>query len=123
MNEMKREQTVRFFAEQIKTCQSCAETLRADGREDEAVFAKVQANVYDIFRTVFNVAVETAGQDDRKAVQFFLIRLRQIPQSWHTSLANAQQHGQIQKAHIEHVKLDTVEEIQKKFEEIWEGIT
>lgn len=120
MNETKRNETISYFTEQIACYKAQAKALDADDRADEAVFAKVQKNVYDIFSTIFSVAVETAGQDDGKVVQFFLTRLQQIPQSWHTALANAQQHGEIQKAHIEQIKLDAVGRIQAEFERIWE---
>lgn len=123
MNEAKRNQTIRFFADRMENCKSIAQQLCRDDREDEAVFAKIQRNVYDIFNTIFSAAVKTAGQDDEKVVQFFLIRLRQIPQSWHTALANAEQHGETEKAHIERIKLDAVAEIKTEFARVWEVST
>ena len=120
MNEAKRNETIRFFADRMEYCKSIAQQLRSDDREDEAVFAKIQLNIYHIFNSVFSVAIETAGQDDEKVVQFFLIRLWQIPQSWHTALANAEQHGEVEKAHIERMKLDAVAEIKTAFARIWE---
>lgn len=123
MSELKRENTTSFFADRIVQCKKLAQELASDDRADEAVFAKVQMNVYDIFNTIFSVAVKTSGQDDQKVVQFFLTRIQQIPQSWHTALANAEQHGETEKAHIERIKLDVVAEIQKEFEKIWEVST
>ena len=123
MNDMKRENTVSYFADRIAQHKKLAQELTSDDRADEAVFAKVQMNVYDIFNTIFSVAVKTSGQDDQKIVQFFLLRIQQIPQSWRTALANAEQHGETEKAHIERIKLDVVAEIQKEFERIWEVST
>ena len=123
MNDMKRENTVNYFADRIAQYKRLAQELTSDDRADEAVFAKVQMNVYDIFNTIFSVAVKTSGQDDQKIVQFFLTRIQQIPQSWHTALANAEKHGETEKAHIERIKLDVVAEIQKEFERIWEVST
>lgn len=120
MNEIKREKTVSYFADRIADCKRNAQTLTADDRTDEAVFAKVQMNVYDIFLTVFSVAVNSSGEDDQKLVQFFLTRIQQIPQSWHTALANAEQHGETEKAYIERIKLETVSEIKNEFARIWE---
>ena len=120
MNKTKRNETIRFFADRMENYKSIAQQLHSDNREDEAVFAKIQFNVYHIFSTIFSVAIETAGQDDEKVVQFFLIRLQQIPQSWHTNLTNAEHHREMEKAHIERVKLDAVSEIQNEFERIWE---
>ena len=123
MNEVKKERTVSYFADRIANCKKMAHVLAADDRADEAVFAKIQMNVYDIFSTIFSVAINTSGLDDQKIVQFFLTRIHQIPQSWHTTLANAEQHGETEKAHIERIKLNTVAEIQKEFAEIWEVTT
>lgn len=123
MNDMKRENTVSYFTDRIAQHRKLVQELTSDDRADEAVFAKVQMNVYDIFNTIFSVAVKTSGQDDQKVVQFFLLRIQQIPQSWRTALANAEQHGETEKAHIERIKLDVVAEIQKEFERIWEVST
>lgn len=123
MNDMKRENTVSYFADRIGQHRKLVQELTSDDRADEAVFAKVQMNVYDIFNTIFSVAVKTSGQDDQKVVQFFLLRIQQIPQSWHTALANAEQHGETEKAHIERIKMDVVAEIQKEFDRIWEVST
>ena len=123
MNETKRENTVSYFADRIARCKKLAQELHSDDRADEAVFAKVQMNIFDIFNTIFSVAVKSAGQDDAKVVQFFLTRIQQIPQNWHNALADAQQHGETEKAHIERLKLDVVTEIQKEFERIWEVST
>lgn len=120
MNEAKRENTVSYFADRIAHCKKMAKELNSDDRADEAVFAKVQMNVYDIFNTIFSVAVKNSGQDDQKVVEFFLTRIQQIPQSWHAALANAEQRGETEKAHIERIKLDTVAEIEKVFGTIWE---
>ncbi len=121
MNEAKIEETVRYFSERIEQYKARTQALTADDRADEAVFARIQMNVYDIFGTIFSVAVKTNGQDDEKTVQFFLSKLQQIPQSWHTALANAEAHGETEKAHIERVKLDAVAEIRTEFTRIWEG--
>ena len=120
MNEQKRNETDRYFQEQTCRYAALSQELNRDHRVDEVVFAKVQGNVYDIFSAVFSAAVKTCGQDDEKAVQFFLTKLQQIPQNWHTALATATEHGETEKAYIEQLKLDTATEIQNEFLKIWE---
>ena len=120
MNETKREKTVRYFSEQIEQYKARARELTADDRADEAVFARVQGNMYDAFAAVFSAAVKTHGRDDEKVVQFFREKLRQIPRNWHKALENARTHGEMEKAHLGSLKLDAVSEIQRTFEEIWE---
>ena len=119
MNEIKIKHVHDYFEEKIAACRADIVALYADHRGDEAAFVKVKMNVYDIFATVFSAALKNSG-DDVQLCQFFLARLSQIPQNWHTSLANAEAHGEVEKAHIEHIKLDTADEIQRTFTSIWE---
>lgn len=119
MTERKINETIRFFTEQMDNYKSIAQRCHSDDREDEAVFAKIQCNVYGIFNSVFSVAVETAGQEEGKTAEFFLTRMEQIPRSWHTALANAEQRGETEKAHIERLKLDAVAKIRAEFARIW----
>jgi len=120
MNETKHNTTVGYFTERIDHFKNLIRCLNSDDRTDEAVFAKIQMNVYDIFNTIFSAAIKTSGQNDGEAVQFFLTKLDQIPKNWRNSLAGAQAHGDAEKAHIERIKLDTAEEIGKVFKKIWE---
>lgn len=120
VEERKRELTERYFADRIEEYRNRARELRADDREDEAVFARVQMNVYEIFQTVFSVAVKNAGQEDSRVVSFFLTRIRQIPENWRRALALEEQQGNPEKAHIEGLKLAVAREIQGEFERIWE---
>ena len=120
MNEDKQNKMIRYFAEQTESCKAAAQHLQNDDRADEAVFAKIRLNIYEIFNTVFSVAVTTAGPDADKIAAFFLARLRQIPQSWHAALAAAEAHGETEKVLIERIKLETAAEIQKEFETVWE---
>lgn len=120
MNQQKREKTTRYFANQISDCKERARALSLDDRTDEAVFAKIETNVYEIFNSVFSVAVRTAQEDDQTLVQFFLTRIQQIPLNWQTALENAKQHGETEKVHVEQLKLDAVAAIKAEFEQIWE---
>lgn len=119
MNEIKITETVNYFADQINRCKALAKELESDHRADEAVFAKIQMNVYDIFRTVFSAGQKKVGEDERMLVAFFLTRLQEISQSWHTALMAARQHDETEKAYIETIKLETAAEIKTKFNQIW----
>lgn len=109
------------FAEKIARCEQRGMELRADNREDEAVFEKVRANVYDIFRTVLSAGVRTCGQDADGFRHFFDLRIQQIPTSWQASLEKARAHQDTAKVHLEEIKLAAVAEIRETFDTIWEG--
>lgn len=112
---------VAYMDEQIALCAQRADALRADARADEANFEKIRSNIYDVFRTVARVAQEQCGQDAAALRRFFAERLEKIPASWHASLQKAEAHRDADKAHIEHIKLDTVRDIGERFARIWEA--
>lgn len=120
MDQQKIEKTVRYFENQICQCKGRVQLLTLDDRRDEAVFAKIETNVYEIFNSVLSAAVRTTEGDDQALVQFFLTRIQQIPLNWQAALENAKKHGEMEKAYIEQLKLDVVVAIKGEFERIWE---
>ena len=122
MNESKRNQIHRYFRSAKDECQSQIAALQADCRSDEAVFAKIRLNVFDIFHTVFSAGEKAAGEDDCKLTAFFRERLARIPESWRTALEKAEGHGKTEAAHIERIKLDVVAQIEQEWTRIWEEV-
>jgi hypothetical protein len=100
-----------WLEQKAEACRREQAALRSDMRGDEANFSAIRANIYDIFRTVLAVAEQTAGNDAERAARFFEKKLEEIPRSWRTSLEKAQAHGDVEKAHVERIKLDALEEI------------
>ncbi len=86
--------------ERIADCEATQAALIRDGRNDEATFMQIRKNVYNIFLT--------AGRALKGDMTALKIRLERIPEPWEKSLQAAQAHDDIQKAHIEQIKLDTV---------------
>lgn len=110
-----------WFEEKIALYGKRNQELNGDGRTDEAVFEKIKANIYDVFRTVLSVAVKT-GKEDADAVKtFFVQRAEQIPEGWAVALEKAREHNDTVRMQTEQIKLDTVQEIREKFSKIWEG--
>lgn len=109
-----------YFDRQIALCEQCNQELLADDRADEAAFEKIKANVYDIFRTVLSAAVKSHGDDAEAVKRFFLLRIEQIPSNWAAACRKAMEHDDAVKMQIEQIKLDTVSEIRKTFETVWE---
>ena len=114
-------QITTYFEERIAACQAAAAALTADNRADEAVFEKIRLNVFDIFRTVYNAGEKVSGGDGAKQLDFLRNRLEGIPSSWQKALEAALVHGNSEKAHIEQIKLEAVEEIRRKVTEWGEG--
>lgn len=113
-----RQQQVRsYFQGRISECTRRERELAADDRGDEAVFARVQANVFQIFQTVFNRVM--AMEEEKRAGALFLQKLEQIPQAWRDSYGAASEYGQSEKMHLEAVKLEAASEIKDAFLRIW----
>lgn len=120
MNEQKRK-LVSWFDEQITVCKQRSELFAADDRMDEGNMEKIRANVYEIFKTIFSVAEKTCGEDNLAIKHFFLQKAEQIPVNWETACEKAREHGDVEKMHIESIKIDTIREIKDMFLQIWEG--
>lgn len=121
MIEQKVSKLNRYFEEQIAMCNQRNKKLLDDERTDEATFEKVKANVYDIFRTIFSVAVKTSKGDPDAVRRFFVQKIEQIPSSWVTAYDKAKQHNDTVKMCLEEIKLDTIGEIKENFAKTWEG--
>lgn len=120
MMEQKISKMNAYFEQQIALCRQRSEELITDERADEAVFEKIKANLYDIFRTVLSAA-QKAGSGDPEAVrQFFIRKTQQIPSGWAAAHAAAKQHGDPVKLQIEQIKLDAAADIRQTFVKFWE---
>lgn len=112
-----------YLEEQIAACEQRSMMLIADDHMDEGHFEKVRANVYGIFKTILSVAEQVCGKDDPAKKRFFLQKTEQIPTSWMASYEKAKQYGDVEKMHIERIKLDTIQEIKDMCVQIWEETT
>lgn len=108
-----------FFEERIAECGQRKQALLADNREDEGTFETIRANIYDIFRTVFSVAVKNGGENGENVQSFFAARIRQIPSNWVAAQEKARAHQEEDKAYLEQIKLDAVADIRENFAKIW----
>ncbi len=110
-----------WFGEKIALCGRRNQELNENGRTDEAIFEKVKANIYDVFRTVLSVAVKTGNGDSDAVKTFFVQRAEQIPAGWAAALEKAKEHHDTVRMQTEQIKLDTIFEIREEFARIWEG--
>ena len=109
------ERTQQYLTAQLQQHRAEAASLSADGRGDEAVFARIRANVCEIFSSVWNAAPVDGKQE------FFLTKIAQIPQNWRTAKQQAEANGPYEKAHIESLKLDTAAALEAGVRTIWEA--
>lgn len=109
-----------YFSRQIEGCGQREQALRADERKDEAVFERIRANVYDIFRTTLSAAARARGEDAQGVQAFFQQRMKAIPAAWETARQEAERYGDDNRALLECIKLETAKEIETQFAQTWE---
>lgn len=98
---------------QIAACAVRKKALCADEKKDEANFEQIRMNVYNIFKSVLSVAAAYSSEDAQDA--FFERRLETIPQAWHEALAKAEAYQDVERAQIERIKLEALENIRGHF--------
>lgn len=118
MNEQQRK-FASWLEEQAAACKQRGRLLAEDDRTDEGNFEKIRANVYEIFKAVLSAAGKVCGEDNAAKRRFFLEKAEQIPASWAASCENAKQNDDVEKMHIERIKLDTIQEIKAMCAQIW----
>ena len=88
--------------------------LEAEGRKDDANFARVRTNIYDVCRTVSQALADRPGAGTG-AVRAQLERFRA---GWSAALEKAKQHEDVQAAAVEETKLAALKDITAHFPEV-----
>ena len=88
-------------------------SLEADGRRDEANFARVRANIYDVCKTVTLALLDRPGA----GVPAIEARLEGFRKTWGEALLKAREHGNADAAAVEEVKLEALADAAARFEE------
>ena len=88
--------------------------LTAEGRTDDANFAKVRTNIYDVCRTVSRTLTDRPGAG-RNAIAAQLERFRT---AWGAALEKAKQHDDVSGIAVEEIKLTALEDVIAHFREV-----
>ena len=88
--------------------------LRAEGRADDADFARVRANIYDVCKTVSKVHMNRPG-GGTAAVKGMLLRFEN---EWGAALQKAKENGDVKKTAVEEIKLSALADVIKKLGEV-----
>ncbi len=92
-------------------------SLLADGRKDDADFAKVRTNIYDVCRTVSQALINRPGAGT-EAIRAQLERFRT---EWGIALEKAKQYDNINRITVEETKIAALEDIIAHFREVSEA--
>ena len=105
---------IEYLTQQIEAGKNDIAGLEADGRQDEADFAKVRVNIYDVCKTVTNALINRPGAG-AEAVKAQLLRFRS---TWNTALEKAREHGDVRNIVVEETKLQALEDVIAHFPEV-----
>ena len=104
---------VKEFIESLKAENAAlnkkAAALRAENKADEAVFATVRANVYDICATVCGVKMKTGD------IEGFGAMLDRFEGEWGASLQAAEKQDNAKKICVEQTKLEALADVRARF--------
>ena len=92
-------------------------SLLADGRKDDANFAKVRTNIYDVCRTVSQALINRPGA----GTEAIRAQLERVRTEWGIALEKAKQHDNISGIAVEETKLAALEDIIAHFREASEA--
>ena len=108
---------ITYLSSKVEEGKAETASLLADGRTDDANFAKVRTNIYDICRTISQTLINRPGAGTG-AVRAQLERFRA---EWGAALEKAKQHDNINGIAVEETKLAALDDIIAHFQEATEA--
>ena len=88
--------------------------LTADGRTDDANFAKIRTNIYDVCRTVSRTLADRPGA----GIDAIAAQMERFRATWGAALEKAKQHDDISGIAVEETKLAALEDVIAHFREV-----
>ena len=88
--------------------------LEASGRKDDANYAKVRMNIYDVCQTVSRALTDRPGA----GISAVKAQLERFHATWNAALEKAKQHDDIHAVAVEETKLAALRDILAHFQEV-----
>ena len=109
---------IEFLDQTIEELKKQESELIQTNRKDEANFIIIKINICEISKTIYNVS---AKKNSGSALKDEYIRqLTRLPENWNISYQKAKEHGDVQKIIIEETKLEMLQVIKEKYEDLGE---
>ncbi|MBR3381821.1 MAG: hypothetical protein IKG85_02125 [Clostridia bacterium] len=93
------------------------ERLSAEGRKDDADFAKVSTNIYEVCKTVSQALISRPGA----GVSAIGAKFEHFRASWGAALDKAKQHDDAKAVAVEEIKLAALDDVIAHFQEVKEA--
>ena len=104
---------IAYLTKQIEAGKAEITRLEKEGFQDDADFAKVRTNIYEVCKTVTNALINRPGAGP-EAVKAQFERFRA---AWDTALCSARKHGSARNIVIEETKLQALADVAAHFPE------
>ncbi len=104
---------IKYLTEQIEAGKAEIARLEEDGCRDDADFAKVRTNIYEVCRTVTNALANRPGAGPEAVKKQFM----NFRTSWGAALDNARKHDDARNTVIEEAKLKALADVAAHFPE------
>ena len=111
---MKKESWLTYLESRVECCRQEGEVLSQDCREDEALRAKIQGNIFQICATVYQALEAHLLPQELEAA--YRQKLLALPENWRTARDLAQTHGALERAAVEEWKLEAWEQVWNRLE-------
>ena len=105
---------ISYLDNRIEEGRSEIAALTADGRTDDANFAKIRTNIYDVCRTVSRTLADRPGA----GIDAIAAQLERFRATWGAALEKAKQHDDISGIAVEETKLAALEDVIAHFREV-----
>lgn len=104
---------VDYLAEKKALLRTEEAEAKASQRQDEAVFARIRYNVYDVCETVYWALKRAKGEDFPAAYE---AKLRELERAWSAAWDKAAQHSDPDRTFTEDVKLSALRDVLARWE-------
>lgn len=109
---------IEYLDETIRELKETEKELVQTDRKDEANIIRIKMNICDIAKTIYNVSAKKNSESSLK--EEYVRQLTRLPENWKVSYQKAKEHGDVQKILIEETKLEMLQMIKYKFEDLGE---
>ena len=111
------EEFIKYLHSKAEEGKTETAALLAEGRRDDANFAKVRTNIYDVCRTVSLALVNRPGA----GVSAVKAQLERFHTEWSAALEKARQYGNVNGIAVEETKLAALDDVMVRFREVTEA--
>ena len=111
-----RKEFMDYLDQEKERCLATRQELIQDDRRDEADLCKIEANIYEVFSSLYQTSCKQVADGDEKAITTKFVNLaNKIPLNWKESYEKAKLHNDSKKMIIEEIKLHAVDKIMSEY--------